>query len=60
MWVEVTGFISLGEAEDPVTIDLPELIKHNPNISCTNQQILSLYPAHLKINPVSPPSSKPC
>ncbi|NJK65327.1 MAG: hypothetical protein HC941_01230 [Microcoleus sp. SU_5_3] len=60
LWVEVTGFISLGEAEDPATIDLPELIKPNPNISCTNQQILSLYPSHLKINPVSLPSSKPC
>ncbi|MGL5058427.1 MAG: hypothetical protein ACRC62_00495 [Microcoleus sp.] len=60
LWVEVTGFISLGEAEDPATIDLPEPIEPKPNISCTNQQILSLYPAHLKINPVSPPSSKPC
>jgi hypothetical protein len=60
LWVEVTGFISLGAAEDPAKINLPELIKPKPNISCTNQQILSLYPAHLKINPVSPPFSKPC
>lgn len=60
LWVEVIGFISLSEAEDPATIDLPELIKSNPNISCTNQQILSLYTQHLKLNPISPPSSKPC
>jgi hypothetical protein len=60
LWVEITGFISLGAAEDPAKLTLPELIKPNPNISCTTQQILSLYPSHLNINPVSPPSSKPC
>ena len=60
LWVEVTGFISLGTADEPGKINLPELIKPNSNISCTTQQILSLYTKHLKLNPISPPSSKPC
>jgi hypothetical protein len=60
LWVEVTGFISLGTADEPAKINLSKLIKPNPNISCTTQQILSLYPSHLKLNPVSTPSSNPC
>ncbi len=60
LWVEITGFISLGEADDPTKLNPPEPIKPNPDISCTSQQILSLYTRHLKLNPVSPPSSNPC
>ena len=60
LWVEVTGFISLGPADEPDEINLSKPIKPNPNIPCTTQQILSLYPSHLKLNPVSTPSSNPC
>lgn len=60
LWVEITGFMSLGEADDPTKLNPPEAMKPNPDISCTSQQILSLYPSHLKLNPVSPPSSNPC
>lgn len=60
LWVEVTGFISLGPADEPAKINLPQVIKPNPNISCTAQQILSLYPSHLQLNPVFTPSSNPC
>jgi len=60
LWVEVTNFISLGPADEPAKINVEKLIKSNPNISCTAQQILSLYPSHLKLNPVSTPSSNPC
>jgi hypothetical protein len=62
LWVEVTGFISLNEnkVDDPAELDLPEAIAFNPKISCTIEQILSLDPAHLQVNPVSPPSSQPC
>lgn len=60
LWVEVTGFISLGPADEPDKINLSKPIKPNPNIPCTTQQILSLYPSHLKLNPVSTPSSNPC
>ena len=60
LWVEVTGFISLGPADEPDEINLSKPIKPNPNISCITQQILSLYPSHLKLNPVSTPSSNPC
>ncbi|HAG81453.1 MAG TPA: hypothetical protein DCL61_09825 [Cyanobacteria bacterium UBA12227] len=60
LWVEVTGFISLGEANDPVQLDPPGLIQSNSNIACTTQQILTLYTEHLKLSPISPPSSKPC
>jgi predicted phage baseplate assembly protein len=60
LWVEVTGLISLGTADEPDKINLSKPIKPNPNISCTTQQILSLYPSHLKLNPVSTPSSNPC
>ncbi len=60
LWVEVTGFISLGEANDPAQLNPPELIQSNSNIACTTQQILSLYTEHLKLSPISSPSSKPC
>ena len=60
LWVEVTGFISLGTADEPAKINLPGQIKLDSNISCTTQQILSLYLSHLKLNPVSTPSSNPC
>lgn len=60
LWVEVTNFISLGPADEPAKINVEKLIKSNPNISWTTQQILSLYPSHLKLNPVSTPSSNPC
>ena len=60
LWVEVTNFISLGPADEPAKINVQKLIKSKPNISWTTQQILSLYPSHLKLNPVSSPSSNPC
>lgn len=60
LWVEVTNFISLGPADEPAKINVEKLLKSNPNISWTTQQILSLYPSHLKLNPVSTPSSSPC
>ena len=103
LWVEVTGFMSLGEADDPAELDLPDVIAFNSTISavspkrcnselpatifqglepfessknvhnehlprendkttmsCGTEQILSLYPAHLQLNPVSPPDSQPC
>ena len=60
LWVEVTGLMSLGEVDDPVEISLPDAMTFNPTISCSIEQILSLYPAHLQLNPVSPPSSQPC
>ncbi len=60
LWVEVTGFISLGPADEPAKINVEKLIKSNPNIPFTTQQILSLYPSHLQLNPVSTPSSNPC
>jgi hypothetical protein len=60
LWVEVTDFISLGPADEPAKINVQKLIKSNPKISWTTQQILSLYPSHLKLNPVSTTSSNPC
>lgn len=60
LWVEVTGFLSLGTADEPGKINLPKLIKPRSKIPCSAQQILSLYPSHLKLNPVSTPSSNPC
>jgi len=60
LWVEVTGFISLGTADEPGKINLSKPIKPNRYIPCTTQQILSLYPSHLKLNPVSTPFSNPC
>ncbi len=91
LWVEVTGFMTLGEADDPAELSLPNAIAFNPKISavspkqcnselpatnfhnehlprendkttmsCGIKQILSLYPTHLQIKPVSPPDSKPC
>ena len=60
LWVEVTGFISLGTADEPAKINFPGQMKLDSNISCTTQQILSLYLSHLKLNPVSTPSSNPC
>lgn len=60
LWVEVTGFISLGTPDEPAKTNLPKPIKPKSYIPCTAQQILSLYPSHLKLNPVSTPSSNPC
>ena len=60
LWVEVTGFMSLGEAEVPAELDLPDAIAFNSTIACSTEQILSLYPAHFQLIPVSSPSSKPC
>ena len=48
LWVEVKGFMSLGEADD--------FIELNTKISCKTEQILSLSPTHLQLSPVSPPS----
>ncbi len=56
LWVEVTGFMSLGEADDPAELNLPDVIAFNSTITCSTEQILSLYPAHLQLNPVSAPS----
>ncbi|HBL60570.1 MAG TPA: hypothetical protein DDZ80_19575, partial [Cyanobacteria bacterium UBA8803] len=54
LWVEVKGLISLGTADDPTQLNLPQAIASHPIISCTPQQILSLHPSHLKLNPLSP------
>ncbi len=53
LWVEVTGFMSLGEADNPAELSLPDAFPFNSTIACSTEQILSLYPAHLQLNPVN-------
>jgi len=55
LWVDVKGFMSLGEANNPIELNQPNAIALNPTLSCHPEQILSLYPAHLQLNPISPP-----
>ena len=68
LWVEVTGFMSLGKADDLAELSLPNAIAQrsgteivfNSTVTSSTEQILSLDPAHLQLNPVSAPSSQPC
>ena len=42
LWVEVTGFMSLGEVDNPAELSLPDALTFKRKITCDSQQILSL------------------
>jgi len=56
LWVEVKGFMPLDEVDNPAELSLGDALTFNSTIACKTEQILSLYPAHLQLSPVSPPS----
>jgi hypothetical protein len=60
-WVKVKAFGSLGEAEEPKNLVLPNEPKpNNPKVSCSSIQVLKLLDAHLNINLVIAQKEEDC
>jgi hypothetical protein len=54
VWAKVTRFESLGVTDDPTTLVPPvSPVIVNPIVSCSAQQVLSLYFGHLQLSAVA-------